>query len=125
MVLVFSSIVDFGSLYASSISVSSGTSTSHAMISWASSCLGGEVICLLWSSSNSPLLWVASFYAEHLGYCSWVLILGTSSIVLFSEALGSRLGIFELGLGDSLVACGGFCSTVSGWSSCIESEVVV
>jgi hypothetical protein len=46
---------------------------------------------------------VASSCAEDSGCCSCLLRFRTSSIVLFSKTLGSGLGIFELGLGDSLV----------------------
>jgi hypothetical protein len=47
------------------------------------------------------------------------------SIVLCPEVLGSGSGTSDLGLGDSLAVHGGCHSSISGWSSCISSEVVV
>jgi hypothetical protein len=125
MVVVSGSIVDYSSLCASGISISFGASASCVVISGISSPLGGEGICGLWLGSNSSLLQSSSSFVEDSGCCSWGFGFGTSIIMGCSDALGSRSRISKLGLGDSLVICGGCHSSVSGWLSYINSEAVV
>ena len=124
VVVVSCAIVESGSLGTSSIFISSGTSSSCIMVSWASSPLGGELICWSWSASDSFVLLAASSYADDSCCRSWVLGFGTSSIVLCFGALGSGFEVSELGWGNSLVVYRVCRPSVSGWSNCISSKVV-
>jgi len=123
MAIVSYSIVDFGTLCASGISVSSGASASCIMISWVPSPLVGEVICWLPSGSFCSLVRAYSSCVGDSGCCSWVFKFRTSIIGSYSDDLGSGLGIYDLGLGGSLVVCGVCRSFVSGWSRWIVSSV--